>query len=694
MRKTFIISLLICLTIGVYSQSSDTVSTSDSIKTQDLLNLSLEDLMNLEVKVQVSSTEGEVIFKTPSTISIFDKQMIENFNIQSVAELLEFVVGMSVHRTYLKRQLPTSRGILQDHYANKVLVLINGVPSFHAITGEGNIDRIHIQDIERVEVLRGPASVLYGTNAYSGAVNIVLNTEQSGSMVLYTGAGTGKAMNMGGNTFIQQGDFKAFVGVSSKHEDGVKISYKDEKEVEKKLNEYINTSSMTMQSYYKSHSLLFNAYSSQESYLGVVNSFASGAGNPHYVKGVLANYQFQKKISKHFLKLGLTGDLNNRNISRTADDAVRTNIEGYRILSSGAFIYTITDYLNFELGGSFEYRYSDEYRNYDVFTGKSVTTVWTGKTVKDTLMILDGKNGLSDLGLYEHSEYGQLKFQKGRFVVLGGSRITNNQLFKQDISSRVTGVFSINDKNSIKAIYGESFRAPAFFETHFFLNTVLGNKDLRPEKSKSYELSYLSSIKRLFFQVTAYYAEYSNKIVRQSVIYELNNYKTKTIMYQNSGFFSAKGIEYEMKYVNPKVINTFVTYSFVDGSKSDNVKEMLIEKQDTIYKDNYNFLYVPKHELAIGISRTIKNFGISCVANYWSPIMGYFRPIAEQYFINAGISYKHNLGSFVIRHELVCKNITDAKIVYPEYTRREVVNAVPDGHNRFIGYTLKLRFSI
>ena len=57
---------------------------------------------------------------------------------------------------------------------NGALILIDGAPTWMAVTGEGTLDRIDISHLERIEVLRGPASVVYGSNAYSGAINLVL----------------------------------------------------------------------------------------------------------------------------------------------------------------------------------------------------------------------------------------------------------------------------------------------------------------------------------------------------------------------------------------------------------------------------------------------------------------------------------------------------------------------------------------
>ena len=171
-----------------------------------------------DIDVQVASTQSENIFNAPSSVSVIDKEMIEQYNFSSVAEAIQTISGMSVTRTYLKRQLPTSRGILQDHYANKVLVLINGIPIWNAVTGEGNIERININDVERIEVLKGPASVLYGTNAYSGAVNIVMKNTGDNHSEGHMDIGTNGSFGAGANVFATKNDFSIFVSGNSKSE--------------------------------------------------------------------------------------------------------------------------------------------------------------------------------------------------------------------------------------------------------------------------------------------------------------------------------------------------------------------------------------------------------------------------------------------------------------------------------------------
>lgn len=200
--------------------------------------LSLKDLLN--IPVQVGSTKATTVFTSPSTVSVIDQDMIRNYGFQSIAEALNTVAGFSVLRTASRQEIPTSRGILQDHFPNKVLFMINDVPTWNPVTSEmGPLDRVSINDVERIEVLKRPASVLYGTNAYTGAINIVLKSHKSGAptqgmatgrVAEKYGLGSGVSLSGGseafsffvaGNSFSERGDNRFIVGSDGK---GVKYS--------------------------------------------------------------------------------------------------------------------------------------------------------------------------------------------------------------------------------------------------------------------------------------------------------------------------------------------------------------------------------------------------------------------------------------------------------------------------------------
>ena len=91
--------------------------------------------------------------------------------------------------------------------------MVNGVPTWETNTGAATLGHVSVSDIERIEVLKGPASVLYGTNAYVGAVNLVLKEPpegQDGYGVLYGGAGEYNGIRGGANYNLSYNDLDLF----------------------------------------------------------------------------------------------------------------------------------------------------------------------------------------------------------------------------------------------------------------------------------------------------------------------------------------------------------------------------------------------------------------------------------------------------------------------------------------------------
>jgi len=246
--------------------------------------LSLEEL--LQVPIQVSSGgEAADVFRTPSSVSVIDRDMLASHAFGSVSEALQVLAGVTVTRTYLKRGIPVVRGVLQDHYANKVLVLIDGVPAWHPGTGEGNLDRVAIQDVERIEVLKGPASVLYGTNAFSGAVNIV---RRSPGVERTQGA-----LRLGGNGAFQAGASASgtldgtlwSLSAWTADDPGYDQPFTDEAGVYGVLPEYSYGRNLNARVERGPLHASFNAFENHESFLGNNPAWANGAGFDHWMQG-------------------------------------------------------------------------------------------------------------------------------------------------------------------------------------------------------------------------------------------------------------------------------------------------------------------------------------------------------------------------------------------------------------------------
>jgi outer membrane receptor protein involved in Fe transport len=127
-------------------------------------------------EVEAASRTAEAVEDAPSSVSVIPRQEIQAMGYPTIAEAMRGVRGVFVSDD---RFYPTVgfRGFSQlGNYGNRVLVLINGQPTndnwgFFSFTGYDA--RVDLEDVERIEVVRGPGSVLYGTGAVSGAINVV-----------------------------------------------------------------------------------------------------------------------------------------------------------------------------------------------------------------------------------------------------------------------------------------------------------------------------------------------------------------------------------------------------------------------------------------------------------------------------------------------------------------------------------------
>jgi len=145
----------------------------------------------LEEEVVYSAAKHEQdITDSPSTISTLTRDQIENTHCLDVVCLLRGMPGMEVRR--LKRMYASvgSRA-LAGEMGDKVLVLVDGreinVDSFGMPYWE--VEPLHIQDIERIEVVRGPGSALYGANAHSTVVSISTRKPEDDRAEVFLGAG-------------------------------------------------------------------------------------------------------------------------------------------------------------------------------------------------------------------------------------------------------------------------------------------------------------------------------------------------------------------------------------------------------------------------------------------------------------------------------------------------------------------------
>jgi outer membrane cobalamin receptor len=628
--------------------------------------VSLEDL--LSAKISVGSTKGETILESSSVVTVIDRKTIEQHGYRTVEEALQSVAGITVMRSYLLQGMVTSRGVLQDLYANKNLVLINNVPAWHAVTGESRIERVGINDVDRIEVLKGPASVLYGSQAYTSAINIVTRSAKPGTQSAEGTIGTrgeSASYRMAATSGLE---FSA--GVNRDIGQRINYNFLDEQGTTGVVRDYADAFDTTMQAKYKGNTILLNAYDSKMTTFGSAPAFKLGANTPHLMNGILTSYQFDGTYAAKLSVLGRAFyDSEYREFSRDNIDAVYAPIDGYR---SGATVranYAATSQVNVEVGTDYEYRKTREATSRNRLTGAML-------------------DGFTNRGETETSLFSQLDWKPGRWRLVGGTRYTNNSLFGGNVSSRGTVGYRISHNDAVKFIAGQSYRSPSLFEMYTATPNISGNLDLKPETSDSVELVYQHAQGGFYTQVGGYWAKYDHKIFRQKGTPPPTAPNPNApVFYINGTPFNGTGIEAETKYTSERWGTYFANLDLVSGTSGD-----LVVEQPGSYM-NYNFRYVPKYNAKAGASRQWGPVGASTSLDHSGGTEGAFGPIDPWTDVQLNVWFEHPAKGVTLRHMLSGRNVLDSNIAFPEYSRRRAnVNELPFGADAGVFYTLGIRF--
>jgi iron complex outermembrane receptor protein len=138
----------------------------------DLASTSLEDLLNIEV-TSVTKTAQRAV-EAPSAVFVITSEDIRRSGYTTVPELLQMVPGVNVAR-FSASQWAVSVRSQNSIFGNDMLVMVDGRSVYTPLFGGTywDIQNVPLEDIQRIEVIRGPGSSLWGANAVSGVINII-----------------------------------------------------------------------------------------------------------------------------------------------------------------------------------------------------------------------------------------------------------------------------------------------------------------------------------------------------------------------------------------------------------------------------------------------------------------------------------------------------------------------------------------
>ncbi len=178
MRKVFL--RMVCVVLLGFGLGGWALLAQSTPGAADVTQMSLEELSAAQITVSSFGRREEDLWRTPAAVYVITREEIEHASAPTIPGLLRMVPGIQVAQLNASTWAVSARGF-NSVFSNKLLVLIDG-RTIYAETGSGSqwdqID-LPLDEVERIEVIRGPGAAVWGTNAVSGVVNIITRHARS-----------------------------------------------------------------------------------------------------------------------------------------------------------------------------------------------------------------------------------------------------------------------------------------------------------------------------------------------------------------------------------------------------------------------------------------------------------------------------------------------------------------------------------
>ncbi len=543
-----------------------------------------------QVIVSAGKYEQKVEDLTVST-SVVAPETIEKRNFTQLDELLRYVPGISMANEQLS--IRGSSGYSQGA-GSRVLVAIDGVPLYTGDTGEIVWEFVPLLDIERIEVIKGPASSLYGSTAIGGVVNIITKKAPKKSIVHLSSHG-----GLYDNPSVAQWKWtsrtRSYYGYSLTHSNsvgkfGYSISYKRE-----------NDDSYREMDYNKRHL----------TYAKLSYDFSDKTSLTF-----LGNYLFMDRGQFNYWK-------DSRNALVPADEDRDQLVVSDRYFGTLQFKHKFSDKFSIQLkpslflsnfeGRGKEITKSDAtlWRN-ELITNFTPTKDWTIITGTEQTHSKVTSNIFSSPKFYSISGYVHSEFRGiNKLTITLGARYDYIKIDSVDGANAVTPRFGLNYKLYkdliLRGSVGTGFRVPTPAEVFTTVSVggvdIKENPDLTYETSLSFELGAIyKPISNLSFDAAFFQTEYDNFIEPNFI----NDQDGLAIKFINLPKARIQGAELVADYkILPGFLKLNAGYTYLWSQDIETKKAMK---------------YRPRHRLYASANFTPYPFELGVYFRYWSRV--------------------------------------------------------------------------
>lgn len=562
-----------------------------------------------EVVVTATRTENDVK-KVPASTQVITQEDIKRGGATSVRNAL------SMYANIFQKSKVRGGGhdiIIRGMETKHSLVMVNGrrISNEADASGLGNamsLDRININDVEKIEIVRGPSSALYGSEAMGGVLNII--TKPSKEQTLLTGlehtsedtshwwhADTGRIGNFSMTLDARFNKINRSMLDTATESD----PYGTAQTYNASLNYYVNDHSYVnaYMDYYSQHlktdtgtpvmkPITLTTSSGKMSLSG--QAMLEGTGSKAYKQknyGISWNGKTDKndwQIQAYMSKFNWSTTSNTK-VLGSIPPAGMEGMFNFLLQKKNAYDFNHDEHNMWAIEGRDSLRVNDHHRV--TFGAEYVKekVAGTGLGANGDSVYSITENGKtkssSEKTLSSYAAYLQDEIEYGKWFIVPAIRYDHHSAYGSHTSPKIGVTYNATDHFRIKANYGDGFKAPSVSQLYYDLDMEMGrgnwvhltgNPNLKPEKSKSWDLGVEAEFGKGYGSLTYFDNDVDNLIASIPKGKDSNGHNLHR--YENVNKARIKGLENTLGYRFNDTLEFKVTSTLLDAKDTSSGKDL------------------------------------------------------------------------------------------------------------------------
>ncbi len=681
MNKIILSYLAISLTISVNAKNLDSMDDFESL---------LDEISEIATKTKLN------IDYQPSVVSVLRAEKLKKIGIRNLHEAIGLLPGIetSILHTGWKQVIIRGSYNPDTYILDKYKLYIDGVDVGSDLysTSYYYLD-FPVELIDRIEVLRGSASTIYGPGAFNGAINVITKSSQINSQdSIFASVGSYEYYKGGFVKHLNLGEWKLAIDSyyqSNNKELDAGEKFKSTEEANYLRSEYTSLEDFddfSMGLMARHDDFQFNARYKEEksgNYYGLNEEIEPIPGGYVQNKSAIIELRDSYKLSN---SVNLDAKVGFNFYSFTFDSTINNDYleTGYKLRLNPTY-EQLNSYMDFNINGN-------SLDTHDWMFGVELQKI---KTLKNEFGTTITDNGFSSEIEYYDGEYGFLNGDNNQLIqsiyfqdiysfndsldFSFNTRYDDYSLFQGMLSYRVGSVYRVNDNNILKAIYGRSYRAPSYIEAFQADQTGLkdGNPNLSSELIDTYEIAYTHKSANSVTRANIFYSDLKD------VIDTISNQPAEFVgRYANQEDRNSRGAEVEFTYVFDNSLEFMANLSYVRTQYFSDDYANPIESQSPQISE-----VLSKGYLFYSIN---ENFSLNTAWYYSGPKNGFHnKQLDEEYDIGSTMVVDETLVyniDYSSKVSFSVKNLFNETILYPSYFDNQHDFIVREGRNWLFNY--------